>query len=194
MKTEQVKANRKSVVESLAGNLLIASPSMDDERFAHAVVLLCAHNDEGAFGLIINKILMSSFSTLLADFEISESIIDTPVFYGGPVSPEYGYVIYTPFNKRYGAMRVNSEIAVSSSRAILQDISSGKGPGRHLFALGFAGWGPGQLEQELMGDFWLVAPVDPDLLFRVPTMERWRHAARLIGVDFERYCDRPGHA
>lgn len=180
--------------ERLSGNLLIASPGMDDEHFAHAVILVCEHNEQGAFGLIVNKMLMRSFAALLEDFEIDRRGVDAPVLYGGPVRPEFGYVIYTPFARKYGAMRVTEDLAVSSSKEILEDIAAGRGPERYLFTLGFSGWGPSQLEQELMMDYWLVAPVAPDLLFRVPIGERWRYAAGLIGVDFERYSDRAGNA
>lgn len=177
-----------------SGHLLVASPTMDDARFSHSVVLVCDHTSEGSFGLIVNKILMNSYSPLLGDFSIDRSVVDLPVYYGGPVRPDYGYVIYSPYDGRYQSILVKEGLAVTASREILQDIAAGRGPEQYVFALGFAGWGSDQLEEELMEDIWIVAPLDPDVIFRVPVEERWKRAAGLIGVDFSRYTDKTGHA
>ncbi len=176
-------------IADLSGNFLIAAPGMEDPNFKRAVVLLCEHTKEGAFGLIINKILMNSFKPLLPAFEIEKSGVDIPVYYGGPVKPEQGYVIYSPYDRKYGAIKVAKSLAVTASREILHDISERKGPGRYMLALGFSGWAPNQLEDELMTDSWLVAPINYDVVFNIPPKERWKEAAALIGVDFERfYC------
>jgi putative transcriptional regulator len=181
-------------IKDLSGNLLIAVPRMEDPNFKRAVILLCEHTKEGAFGIIINKILMNSYRPLLPAFEIEKADVDLPIYYGGPVRPEQGYVIYSPFDKKYGAIRVTKSLAVTASRDILHDISEGKGPKRYMLALGFSGWAPNQLEEELMADSWLVAPMNYDLLFEMHPQDRWKEAAALIGVDFDRFFCSSGSA
>jgi len=181
-------------MKSLTGNFLIASPVLDDPNFDHTVVLMCDHNDEGAFGLVVNRVLMGSLQPLLHNFDVTHSAVDMPVYFGGPVKPEQGYIIYTPFNKKYGSLKVGSDIGVTASREMLMEILSGKGPERYLFALGFAGWNSQQLEDELLTDSWLIAPCDRDIIFSLQVSERWRAAARQIGVDFHRYSERSGTA
>jgi len=181
-------------MKSLAGNFLIASPIMDDPNFSHTVVLMCDHTDDGAFGLVVNRVLMESFQPLLNNFDIAGSSVDMPVFFGGPVKPEQGYIIYTPFNKIYGSLKVAANIGVTASREMLMDILSGKGPERYLFALGFSGWNSHQLEDELLTDSWLVAPCNKDIIFSMQVRDRWRAAAKQIGVDFYRYSERSGTA
>jgi putative transcriptional regulator len=179
---------------SLTGNFLIAVPSLDDPNFDHTVILVCKHTKEGAFGLVVNKILLNSITPLLASFGIEEKQFDLPVHYGGPVKPEQGYVLYSPYNEKYGAMKVSETLGVTASKEILFDIAAGKGPSRFLLTLGFSGWTANQLEEELMADSWLVAPLDYDILFKAPITERWRLAAGSIGVDLERYSHRSGYA
>ena len=176
-------------ITDLSGNFLIAVPRMEDPNFKRAVILLCEHTKEGAFGLIINKILMNSFKPLLPAFEIEKSKVDLPIYYGGPVRPEQGYVIYSPFDKKYGAIKVTKSLAVTASKDILHDIAEGKGPERYILALGFSGWAANQLEDEMMTDSWLVAPVNYEIVFEIPAGDRWKESAELIGVDFDRlYC------
>jgi putative transcriptional regulator len=181
-------------ITDLSGNFLIAVPRMEDPNFKRAVVLLCEHTKKGAFGLIINKILMSSFKPLLAAFEIEKSEVDIPIYYGGPVRPEQGYVIYSPFDEKYGAIKVTKSLAVTASKDILHDISDGKGPAHYMLALGFSGWAQNQLEEELMTDSWLVAPLNYDIVFALPPEDRWKEAAALIGVDLERFFCSSGSA
>ncbi len=176
-------------ITDLSGHFLIAVPTMEDPNFKRSVVLVCEHTREGAFGLIINKILMNSFKPLLPAFEIKKSRVDLPIFYGGPVRPEQGYVIYSPFDEKYGAMRINESLAVTTSKDVLHDIARGRGPERYMLALGFSGWAPNQLEEELMTDSWLVAPLNHDIVFEIPAGDRWKETAGSIGVDFDRfYC------
>lgn len=179
---------------SLADNFLIASPAMDDSHFSQTVVLMCDHTEDGAFGIVVNRVLTESFQSLLFRFDLERGPVDMPVYYGGPVQPQQGYIIYAPFRKKYGSLKMARNIGVTSSRELLQDIVLGKGPEHYLFALGYSGWNANQLEGELMTDGWLVTQVDSDILFRVKPAERWRSAARLIGVDFYRYSERSGNA
>jgi putative transcriptional regulator len=179
---------------SLTGNFLIAVPSLDDPNFDHTVILVCKHTKEGAFGLVVNKILLNSITPLLASFGIEEKQFDLPVHYGGPVKPEQGYVIYSPSHKKYPSMIIKKNLAMTASKDILFDRAAGSSPKKMFFALGFAGWGANQLEEELMMGSWLVAPADLHVIFSVPVSERWKAAAALIGVDFDRYCDLSGNA
>lgn len=181
-------------VTNLSGSLLVAVPGLEDPNFSRTVTLICEHSKDGAFGIVINRVLMNSFTPLLSSFDIRESMVDMPVHYGGPVKPDQGYVIYSPFDDRYVSIKVSLNLAVTASKEILTDIASGMGPDKYLFALGFAGWGANQLEDELIADSWLVAPFDHDLVFKVPVAERWRYAVESIGVDLERYIHRGGHA
>jgi len=181
-------------IHNAAGKFLIAAPGMEDPNFKHAVVLVCEHTKDGAFGLIVNRILMNSFKPLLKAFEIEKSLIDMPIFYGGPVKPDQGYVIYSPVDERYGTIRVTKTLAVTASREILSDIAKGKGPRQFMLALGFAGWTSNQLEEELMMDAWIVAPLDYNIIFKVPVGDRWKCAAQSIGVDLERFINRSGCA
>lgn len=180
--------------KGLAGNFLIASPGMDDPNFGHSVVLICDHTEQGAFGLVVNRVLMHSLRSILFSFDIEKSAVDMPVYFGGPVKPEQGYIIYSPFSRRYGSIRLPENIGVTASKVLLDDIISGRGPEKYMFALGFSGWSSNQLEEELMTDSWLVAPMNRDLIFSVNSADRWRSAARLIGVDFGHYCGRHGNA
>jgi putative transcriptional regulator len=167
---------------------------MEDPNFSRTVVLICEHTREGAFGLIINKVLMNSFKPLLSAFEIEKTIVDMPIYYGGPVKPEQGYVIYSPYREKYGAIRVTKSLAVTASRQILQDIAGGKGPARYLLALGFSGWAANQLERELTTDSWIVAPLNFDIIFDMAPGDRWKETAGTIGIDFGRFFCSSGSA
>jgi putative transcriptional regulator len=179
-------------IRNLSGTFLIAVPSLKDPNFERTVVLICDHSQEGAFGLVINRILLSSFVPLQGGLEIKECIIDLPVFYGGPVKPEQGYILYSMPDIYYPSIKINDTMALTTAKDILIDISSGKGPDKYLFALGFAGWASGQLEYELLADSWLVAPADNKIIFDTPVNERWKAAAALIGVDLARVFCRQG--
>lgn len=181
-------------MKSLAGNFLIASPVLDDPNFSHTVVLMCDHTEEGAFGLVVNRVLMESFQPLLNNFDCTGTSVDMPVFFGGPVKPEQGYIIYTPFSAKYGSMKVGTNIGVTASREMLFSILNGKGPEQYLFALGFAGWNSHQLEDELLTDSWIVAPCNTDIIFSMQVRDRWRAAAKQIGIDFHRYSEKSGTA
>ena len=181
-------------MHSLAGNFLIASPGLDDPHFSQTVVLMCDHTETGAFGIVVNRVINQSFQSLLFRFDLERGPVDMPVYDGGPVKPEQGHIIYAPFRKKYGSLKIAQNIGVTSSRELLQDILNGKGPDKYLFSLGYSGWSANQLEEELMTDSWLVVPMDTDIVFSVKPAERWRSAARLIGIDFYRYSRRSGNA
>ncbi|MEW6163400.1 MAG: YqgE/AlgH family protein [Nitrospirota bacterium] len=179
-------------IRSLTGMFLIAVPGLKDPNFERTVVLICEHTKDGAFGLIVNRILLNSFVPLLSRLDIKESVIDLPVFYGGPVKPGQGYILYTPEDSHYTSIRINDSLALTTTEEILIDVARCKGPKKCLFALGFSGWAPGQLEYELMMDSWLVAPMNSKIIFDIPVSERWKAAADSIGIDLTRLVCKQG--
>jgi len=179
-------------IKNLTGMFLIAVPGLKDPNFERSVVLICDHTKDGAFGLVLNRILLNSFVPLLGWLDIKESVIDLPVFYGGPVKPEQGYILYTPAGSYHPSIKINDTITLTTTKEILIDIAAGNGPKKFFFTLGFAGWTPGQLEHELMIDSWLIAPMNEIIIFDTPIGERWKAAANLIGVDLDRFVCKQG--
>jgi len=179
-------------IRNLSGMFLIAVPGLKDPNFERTVVLICDHTKDGAFGLIINRLLLSSFIPLSGGLDIKECIMDLPVYYGGPVKPEQGYILYSSSDLYYPSIKINDSLSLTTSKEILVDVASGKGPTKFLFTLGFAGWASGQLEYELMSDGWLVASVSNKIIFETPVNDRWKSSAELIGVDLNRVVGRQG--
>ena len=186
-------------IRNLTCMFLIAIPSLKDPNFERTVILICDHTKDGAFGLVVNRILLNSFVPLLGGLDIKECAIDLPVFYGGPVKPEQGYILYSPSRcgsistgSYYPSIKINDNLALTTAKEILIDIAAGKGPKQFLFTLGFAGWAPGQLEYELMTDSWLIAPVINKIIFDMPVNKRWKAAAESIGVDLTRLVYKQG--
>ena len=170
----------------LTGRMLIAMPGMGDPRFAHAVVYLCAHSDEGAMGLIVNKPSGDVSMEMLLDQLQIESEIDLAgqqVHFGGPVETGRGFVLHSDeYRSALETLRVGDGIALTATRDILEDIATGKGPERAQLMLGYAGWGPGQLEAELAENGWLVCDATPDLVFRTEDDRKWEAALATLGV------------
>jgi putative transcriptional regulator len=184
-------------IDSLAGNLLIAMPQMEDPRFAGAVIFLCAHNAEGAMGLVVNKALEGiQLSQVLEQLDIAgEGTATTqPVLFGGPVETTRGFVLHSTDFLRESSLVVGDNIAVTSTLEILQAIADGKGPERNLFALGYAGWGPGQLDQEIQANGWLHAPASPELVFARDLDRTWGAAIAKLGFHPSMLSGSAGHA
>ena len=164
---------------SLVGQLLIASPTIGDPRFAHTVVLMVRHNKEGAFGIVINRpVGERSIGDLLeatGDNDPGAAGI-VRVFAGGPVQPELGFVIHSAEYRRAETVDVDGRVAMTASRQILLDIGRNQGPEKSLFALGYAGWGPGQLEGELAHNSWFTTPEQPKLVFDDDRGNLWDEA------------------
>jgi putative transcriptional regulator len=166
-------------IASLAGQLLIASPNIGDPRFAHAVILMVKHDKDGAFGITINRPVgeKSIASLLEAPGEDVSDIEGTlSVFAGGPVQPELGFVVHSAEYRRDETIEVDERVAMTASRQILRDIGHNRGPQKSLFALGYAGWGPGQLESELARHDWFTAPEEPKLIFDDDRANLWEDA------------------
>lgn len=171
----------------LDGQLLIAMPGMGDKRFQRAVIFLCAHSADGAMGLIVNKPAPElKFSDLLKQLKIKAGadLPETRVHFGGPVEHGRGFVLHTAEYAVTGAsLKVNADFSMTATVDVLQDIAKGAGPARSILALGYSGWGPGQLEGEIQANGWLVAPADQDLVFGSRDAEKWEGALRSIAID-----------
>ena len=171
----------------LAGKLLIAMPGMGDERFDKSVILLCAHSPEGAMGLIINKPAPDlSFASLLDQLNIPRAPMgrDIRVHLGGPVERGRGFVLHSPDYKSGGAtMAVPGGFGMTATLDVLSALAQGQGPEAALLALGYSGWGPGQLEAEMGQNSWLTADAPPDLVFSTQDKGKWTAALKRLGID-----------
>jgi len=170
----------------LTGKILIAMPGMGDPRFRRAVVLVCAYSDEGAMGLVLNRpVTDTSFASLLEllDIETESAARDIPIRSGGPVEPGRGFVLHSADRPPDdGTMPVGAGLALTTTRNILEELAQGKGPGQAMLALGYAGWGPGQLDHEIRANGWLTAGMQADYAFGDPGT-LWTRALQSLGVD-----------
>ncbi len=181
----------------LNNHFLIAMPALEDPNFFHSVTYICEHNEQGAMGIVINQPLDISLGDVLTHMEMTndnETLGSTPVYLGGPVQTDRGFVLHEPAGKWDSMLEVTDDIAVTTSRDILQALNDGKGPNRSLVALGYAGWGEGQLEDELVANTWLTCPADSAIIFDTPIENRWTAAAASLGVDLNTLSDTFGHA
>lgn len=178
-------------------HFLIAMPGLTDSPFERAVVYLAEHNEEGALGLVINRPLELNVRELLERVDIvleQDARGAEPVFLGGPVQTERGFVLHRPLGEWQSSLKVNDEIALTSSKDVLQSLAERGEPRDALIALGYSGWSAGQLEQELAGNAWLTVPADPRIIFEVPAEERLNAAVGLLGIDFSSLSGAVGHA
>jgi len=171
----------------LSGQLLIAMPGMGDLRFERSVIFLCSHDDAGAMGLIVNKPTPElSFADLLGQLKIP-ALIDLTrarVHFGGPVEHGRGFVLHsTDYTVKDSSLHVAPDFAMTATVDILQDMARGHGPRQAILALGYAGWGPGQLEGEIQANGWLTAPADPAIVFAERDSEKWSGALRSLAID-----------
>lgn len=177
----------KPLSGQLAGKCLIAMPTMGDPRFARSVVYLCAHSDEGAMGLIVNKPAADvRLGDLLEHLKIprGETVPDIRVHIGGPVEHARGFVLHSAdFESPQGTLKVDDGVSMTATLDVLEHIAKGTGPRRSMLALGYAGWGPGQLESEIAQNGWLTADAQDDLLFGRANEFKWSAALKSIGVD-----------
>lgn len=189
---------RQELPMDLEGTILIAMPSMGDPRFHQSVVLLCSHSDKGAMGLILNKpnseIRMSDVLDQL-DIEIAPDMSDMVVHFGGPVETGRGFVLHSDdYTSSLHTMQVPGGFGMTATLDILEEIARGTGPDSALMMLGYAGWGPGQLEAEIVQNGWLTAEVTPALVFQTPAKDQWTAALESIGVDPISLSSAAGHA
>jgi putative transcriptional regulator len=182
---------------SLTGQVLIAMPSLQDPRFAQSVIYMCAHTADGAMGIVINRPLMQpSFEDLLKQLEVAPvpPARTIRLCSGGPVDNARGFVLHSADWTGEGSLRVNQDMALTASLDVLKAIAKGGGPLHGLLALGYAGWGPGQLDDEIQQNAWLSAPADAELLFDGAPDTAWRRALARLKIDPLLLSGAAGHA
>lgn len=167
----------------LEGKLLIAMPGMSDERFEQTVIFVCAHSAEGAMGVVINKpIIGLSFNDMMTQLKIPIGASDHPILYGGPVEPGRGFVLHSDDYDGSDSLPVSESISLTATLDILRAMGEGHGPKNAIFALGYAGWAPGQIEEEFQNNGWLHCSADASLVFDTEANAKWRTALSRLGV------------
>lgn len=189
----------------MGGRVLIAMPTLDDPNFARTVIYICSHSDEGAMGIIINQPMRElTFRELLQQLqiipeaggiELPRHVDSLPVWFGGPVDRGRGFVLHSSdYRSEHSTQRHDNGVCLTATLDILKAIADGKGPDQSMLALGYAGWGAGQIEEELQHNSWLVASADPRLLFEVPPHDRYSYALHSLGIAPEHFPSQAGHA
>lgn len=182
---------------NLTHHFLIAMPNMADPYFARSLTYICEHNEQGALGLVVNRpidmTLQTLFERLQLDMKAAE-FADAPIYFGGPVQTDRGFVLHAPAGNWQSTLRVGESIGLTTSRDVLEAVGRGEGPRRLLVTLGYAGWSPGQLEHELAQNAWLTVEARDGILFDTPAEERLPAAMELLGLDYARLQDEAGHA
>ncbi|MEN8178185.1 MAG: YqgE/AlgH family protein [Pseudomonadota bacterium] len=181
----------------LTNHFLIAMPGLADPNFFHTVTYICEHSEQGAMGLVINRPMGLQLADIFEqlDIKITDSnILQVPVYMGGPVQGDRGFVLHNTDSEWDSTLQVTAEISVTTSMDILQAIATGQGPAHSLITLGYAGWGAGQLEEELAQNAWLSGPAESDIIFSRASDQRWQAAADLLGVDLNLLSSEAGHA
>jgi putative transcriptional regulator len=187
---------------NFTGHFLIAMPNLTDPYFAKSVTFICTHNQDGAMGVLINRPTDMTFETLFEKINLdlqNKTLADRPVLYGGPVQPERGFVLHQPTGDWDSSITISDKVALTTSKDILEAVAQGNGPEKLLLSLGYAGWGSGQLEQEVAQNAWLsVKPENLDtlnkILFETPHDQQLNAAMALLGFDPAMLSDVAGHA
>ena len=182
---------------SLANHLLIAMPSLTDPNFERSVIYICEHHVQGTVGLMINRPMQFPLSIVFEQMQISPtsaSRCQMPLLFGGPVQPERGFVIHRPTGGWRSSLSLGEDVTVTTSNDIIRAIAADKGPEDVLVTLGYVGWSGDQLEQEVLGNIWLVCPYSSEVLYEVPFTERWEYAGLTLGVKMSQLTSDAGHA
>tara|TARA_R110002111_G_scaffold126696_2_gene191306 strand:+ start:545 stop:1135 length:591 start_codon:yes stop_codon:yes gene_type:complete len=181
----------------LTGQILVAMPQMQDPRFKKSVIFMCGHDDHGAMGIVVNKLIESvTFEDLLQQLNLEniDKSLDIQVHYGGPVEIGRGFVLHSTDYMAEASVEVTNDIALSASTTVLDDVILGNGPDHILLALGYAGWSSGQLEEEIMKNGWLTLPADGSILFDTKPDTLWQRTLQKFGVDPDHLFAHTGHA
>jgi putative transcriptional regulator len=182
---------------NLSNYFLLAMPSMADPHFGGAVVFLAEHSAKGALGLVINRPMELNLASLFERIDLKLEIAPmgaAPVFFGGPVQSDRGFVLHQPLGDWSSTVPVGDSLGLTSSKDVLEAVAAGSGPSRILVTLGYAGWGPGQLEDEIARNAWLTVKADPLVIFDTPVAQRLRRAYSLLGIDPACLSSAAGHA
>ena len=182
---------------NLTHHFLIAMPAMKDPYFAKSVAYVCEHNEDGALGVVINRPIDLTLGALFEQIEIplqhAEHALET-VLFGGPVQMDRGFVLHTPAGQWASTLAVRDDIALTTSKDILEAVARGEGPQQLLVTLGYAGWGAGQLEEELAQNAWLSVPADAGVIFDTPLEMRQTAALARLGIELSNLAEEAGHA
>lgn len=182
---------------NLTHHFLIAMPNMVDPHFARTLTFICEHNDKGALGLVVNRPTEMTLQALLEQVSIpfgSEQFKSIPIHFGGPVQVDRGFVLHMPLGQWQSTLAVSPQVGLTTSKDILQALARGEGPQQLLVTLGYAGWAPGQLEQELAQNAWLTVQAKAEVIFELPAEDRLPAAMNLLGIDFASLSEQAGHA
>lgn len=181
---------------SLRDHFLIAMPGLNDSSFAHSVTYICEHTEQGAMGVVINMATTMLLKEIFAQMDLKDVSDqgDQIVMSGGPVQPERGFVLHSPDTKWHSTLEISPDISMTASRDIIVALAAGTGPRHALIALGYAGWGEGQLEAEIAANSWLTVPANKNVIFDTPLEQRWTVAAQALGIDVNLISSTAGHA
>lgn len=179
---------------NLQNHFLIAMPQLMDPNFSGTITYLCEHNEHGAMGIVINRPTELSLKDILAQLDIPLESDDQILYAGGPVQLERGFVLHTDTREWQSTMQITPHIRLTTSKDILSAIASGEGPDDFLIALGYAGWGAGQLEQELADNAWLTCRANHEVLFNTPDDDKFHEAMAILGIDSAQLNGQIGHA
>jgi putative transcriptional regulator len=182
---------------NLTDHFLIAMPNMADPYFSRTLTYVCEHNEQGALGLVVNRPIDMTLQALFERLSLSlrtHEFSDAPIYFGGPVQTDRGFVLHEPAGNWQSTLRVREAIGLTTSKDILEAVGRGEGPRRLLVTLGYAGWSEGQLEQELAANAWLSVPATEHILFDLPADERLPAAMALLGSDYATLSEEAGHA
>jgi putative transcriptional regulator len=182
---------------NLTHHVLIAMPAMTDPHFVKTLTFICEHNDKGALGVVVNRPIEMNLQTLLEQVSIpfrAEQFTSIPVHFGGPVQIDRGFVLHMPLGQWQSTLAVSPEVGLTTSKDILQAVARGEGPRQLLVTLGYAGWAPGQLENELAQNAWLTVKAKPEVIFDLRAEDRLPAAMGLLGIDFASLSEQAGHA
>ena len=182
---------------NLTNHFLIAMPAMDDPYFSRTLIYIAEHNDQGALGLIVNRPIDMDLATLFEKIDVpleSPDVGKLPVYFGGPVQTDRGFVLHRPVGNWQSTLAVTPEVGLTSSRDVLQAVGKEGQPSEVMVTLGYSGWGAGQLENELAQNAWLTVPANTHILFDLPFEERLPSAMETLGIDFANLSEKAGHA
>ena len=182
---------------NLTNHFLIAMPNMADPYFAKTLTYICEHNDQGALGIVVNRPIDMTLQALFARLSPNlkdHALADAPIYFGGPVQTDRGFVLHVPAADWQSTLKVRDAIALTTSKDILEAVGRGEGPAKILVSLGYSGWSAGQIEHELTQNAWLTVEAKDAIIFDLPVQERLPAAMELLGLDYARLSDQAGHA
>lgn len=182
---------------NLTHHFLIAMPNMVDPIFARSLMFVCEHGEQGAMGIIVNRPLGMTLSTLFEQIDVElrrADVVELPVCFGGPVQTDRGFVLHAPLGNWQSTLTVMDDLGLTTSKDVLLAVGDGHGPEKIFVSLGYAGWESGQLENEISQNAWLTVEADPEIIFNLPAEERYEAALQLLGINMAMLSEDAGHA